>query len=112
MYYFRFDIPRHKNGDIAVYPHGWFGVMDRCPCNVTVLLFDDRQAFGVAKCEDTFIPPEVKVLTENEALALVDAADTKDELVFKGSKISERFVARMTEDVVGGEWIQEALDGE
>ena len=112
MYYFRFDIPRHTNGDIVVYSEGWFGVMNRCPRNVTILLFDDRKAFGIAKCEDTFIPPEVKVLTEKEALELVAAANAKDELVFKGSKISERFVARMTEDVVGGEWMQEVLSGE
>jgi len=88
--YFRFEIPRHTNLDIAVYPENWHGTMDRCPRDVKVLLYDDNAGFGIAQTPDVFMPPEVKEITEAEAKKVV--AGAKDVLgVFKGTQIAKRF---------------------
>ena len=96
MYYFKFKIPWNPDGTIARYPDDWFGVMDKCPSHVTVLLFDDKRAFGVAKCEDTFVPPEITVLKEADALKLVNEALEEDGVYF-GQKIPDRWAQRLAE---------------
>lgn len=92
MYYYKTDIPRHANGTIAKYPPGWHGVLARCPKNVTVLLFNDVAGYLIARVDDTFVPPEVTVLTEADALARV-AAVLPAKGIYVGTKIiQERWV--------------------
>ena len=93
MYHFRFEIPRNADGSIATYPEGWHGTMDKCPRDVKVLLYDDNAGFGIAQTEDTFMPPEVKEITEAQAKKALTS--TKDGLgVFKGDLVAKRFVDR------------------
>ncbi len=61
MYYFKFVIPKGLG-----YSPGWHGVMDRCPKDVTVDLYNDRDGYGVAHTEDKFVPKEVTVVTGKE----------------------------------------------
>lgn len=76
MYYYTIAIPRHTDGKIATYSPNWFGVMARCPKNVTVEIFNDKEGWLLAKVDDTYIPPEVMVITEEEALALKSKTKT------------------------------------
>ena len=89
MYYFKFTIGTNNDGSRVSYSPGWFGSMRKCPKNVTVLLYDDKQGYGIASAEDTFIPPEVEQIKEAEALKLVDASN--GEQVFKGKSITDRW---------------------
>jgi len=69
MYYFRFEIPLHGDTDQRIgYSPGWHGVMARRPENVEVLLYNDAEGYGIARADDTFIPPEVEVITEQDWL--------------------------------------------
>ena len=63
-YYFRFNIPSGIS-----YSPNWFGTMPKCPKNVEVLLYNDKEGYGIAKTEDKFKPKEVTVIEEAEALS-------------------------------------------
>ena len=86
--------------------------MSRCPKKTEVLMFDERRHFLVARAWDEFIPPEVTVIPEDEAFKLIALADITDNLVFHGKKLEDRRIERMTQSVVGGDWMQETLNGE
>lgn len=101
MYYFRFEIPRNGDGSIATYPQGWCGVMDRVPNNVTVLAYNDVVGFGIAQADDSFVPPEVTVLTEADALAQVASLADADG-IYTGDKLLHRWDAPVVPDVVDG----------
>jgi hypothetical protein len=77
MYYFRFPIGLMSDGSRIAYSKGWHGTMPRCPRNVVVDLYNDRAGYGIAHTDDTFVPPEVTVITEKEALAEIAAAPLK-----------------------------------
>ncbi len=90
MYYFKFPIPTNSDGTRVSYSPDWFGTMPKCPQNVKVLLYNDKEGYGIAKCEENFVPPEVEVLDEKIALALVD--EVKEEAtVFKGETLANRW---------------------
>ena len=111
MYYFRFEIPRHQDGAIAVYPDGWFGTMDKCPQNVTVLLLNDKEAWGIAQADDTFVPPEVTVISETVALNLLSITKQASDVFVGKQKIAERFASRETKfDVAVAEYRKRLFD--
>ncbi len=90
MYFFRFEIPTNADGSRVTYSPGWHGTLPHCPANVTVLLYNDKEGYGIAKTEDTFVPKEVTVITEEEALTLL--ATVKDEeQVYSGEKLADRW---------------------
>ncbi len=93
MYYFRFDIPKNEDGTRVTYSSGWHGIMPHCPKDVTVLLYNDKEGYGVAQTTDTFIPKEVKVLSQEDALALVSSAEDTDGVYF-GNKLAHRWDAK------------------
>jgi len=97
MYYFKFEIPTNADGSRVTYSPGWHGTMPKCSKNVKVLLYNDKEGYGIAKTEDTFIPKEVEVITEKIALGIVAKA-TDEEGVFFGDKLVTR-------------WDAEVLDG-
>ena len=100
MYHFRFEIPTMDDGSRVTYSPGWFGTMPKCPKDVTVLLYNDKEGYGIAKTEDTFRPPEVEVLKEAGALKIV--SETKDEDgVYKGKKLDDRWLLE-AEEVLSG----------
>jgi hypothetical protein len=74
VYYFKFEIPTNVNGTRVSYSLGWHGLMPKCPKDVTVLLYNDKEGYGIASTTDTFVPKEVTVLASKEVqniLALV-----------------------------------------
>ena len=95
MYYFRFGIPRNKDGTIITYSPGWHGSMLHCPQNVTVLLYNDREGYGIAKTEDIFMPSEVEVLGEKDALGILDAAIDEEGIYF-GQKLKDRWLPEVS----------------
>jgi len=91
MYWFRFGIPVNSDGSRIIYSKGWHGTMPKCPKDVVVLLYNDKEGYGIAKTEDTFVPPEVTVLTEGEAnKVLVEVKD--EEGVYFGQKLEDRYL--------------------
>jgi len=100
MYYYTVKIPRHipddeyPEGKIAVYPPNWFGVMAKCPQNVTVKIFNDKEGWLLAQVDDTFIPPEVTVITEAEALDLMSRTQQAVNVFVGVQKIADRWAAQ------------------
>lgn len=47
--------------------------MDKCPVKVTVLLYNDKEGYGIAQTKDTFVPKEVTALKNTDALALLSS---------------------------------------
>jgi len=91
MYYYTIEIPRHSNGDIAQYPPEWFGVMARCPKNVIVFIFNDKEGWLLAQCDDTYVPKEVKVITKAEADKLMSQTQQAPDVFVGVQKIAERW---------------------
>ena len=98
MYYYTIEIPRHApdkehpEGRIATYTPNWFGVMRKCPKNVKVKIFNDKDGWLLAQVDDTFIPKEVKVITEAEALNLMSKTQQAENVFVGEAKIAERWV--------------------
>ena len=91
MYWYTIEIQRHDNGDIATYPPNWFGVMSKCPQNVTIKIFNDKEGWLLAQVDDDFVPPEVKVISETEALNLMSETQQADNVFVGVQKIAERW---------------------
>jgi hypothetical protein len=100
MFYFKFEIPNNKDGTVVTYSPGWCGTRDKCALNETGLLYNDEEGWGVGQAEGDFIPPDVEVLTEKEALKLVKAADSTNPKVFTGLKLKYREWGKVTPKVV------------
>lgn len=87
MTYFRFEIPEGLG-----YSPGWHGTIPKCSKNVKVLLYNDRDGYGIAQTDDKFIPKEVTVISEPEALGtLTEFMDTKDEEIYMCDAILTRW---------------------
>ncbi len=88
MNYFRFEIPADANGTRITYSLGWHGTMPKCPKGVEVLLYNDRDGYGIAQTKDNFKPKEVTFIREEEALgALTEFMDTEDEEIYIGDRV-------------------------
>ena len=89
--YFRFTIPKNPDGTPIAYSPGWFGRSDKCPQNVTVLLYNDKEGYGIAYTSDKFICKEATAITSSVADSTVLSA--KDGVgVYKGQKLAERWL--------------------
>src|ERR1035437_1074418 len=95
--YYRFSIPRHDNGDIAVYPDGWAGVFANCPAGMTAIFFDDRNAFGLGTFDQDDYKPngeEMTIISEAKALDIMSRANP-DPMIFNGvTQVEARFAKR------------------
>lgn len=88
--YFRFDIPLSADGSRIKYSPGWFGASDKCPQNVTVVYYNDKEGYGVAYTTDIFITKQATLTTAKVADDTVAAA--KDEAgIYYGEKIASRW---------------------
>ena len=91
-YYFKFIIPTNSDGTRISYSPNYHGTMNKCPKDVTVLLYNDEEGYGIAKTNDKFKPKEVKVIEEAVALGtLTDAALKDEEGVYFGEKLDNRW---------------------
>ena len=86
MNLFKFKIEK----DIAYSP-GWHGTMPKCPKKVTILLYNDKEGYGVAQTKDKFIPPEVLQITEFTAKDILTKAKDEDGVYF-GTKLVDRWL--------------------
>ena len=91
MYYFRFEIPTNADGSRVTYSPGWHGTMPKCPKDVKVLLYNDKEGYGIAQTEDKFIPKEVTILKEADALDIVNKAEDTEDIYF-GEKLTDRWL--------------------
>lgn len=79
---------------ILAYSPGWYGTLSYAP-SATVLLYDDNQGFCIGYMESE-LPNGVQVMTEEEALAIVNSAED-----IKGVWFGEKLVHRWdVEDVM------------
>ena len=90
MTYFRFEIPTNADGSRVTYSPGYHGTMPHCPKDVNVLLYNDKEGYGIAQTEDTFIPPEVTKITKTLANDILTKAKD-EEGVFIGEKLVHRW---------------------
>ena len=98
-YHFRFQISKNIDGSRVSYSPNWHGTLSKCPKNVTVLLYDDNVGYGIAKTEDTFVPPEVTRIFEIEANKILAEAKDMDGVYF-GQKLADRWLPEAeTEDI-------------
>lgn len=81
MYYFKFEIPKQIGDRTVTYSPNWHGTMPKCPLNVTVLIYNDKEGFGIASTNDTFVPPEVEVITGKAATDELAICADKDALI-------------------------------
>lgn len=110
MYYFKFQIPTNTNGTRVTYSPNWHGVMPLCPKKVTVLLYNDKEGYGVAQTEDKFIPKEILVIEEADALGILTDAALKDTTdVYFGDKLDHRWDIAL--EPIVEEPLLEVLDG-
>ena len=91
MYYFKFKIPTNADGSRVSYSPGWHGTLAKCPKNVTVLIYNDKEGWGLAQTDDTFIPKEVAVLTENDASAILQNTKSEDAVFVGKDAITARW---------------------
>jgi len=91
MYYYTIEIPRHTDGRIATYSEKWSGVMSYCPQRVTVKIFNDKGGWLLAQVDDDFVPPEVKVISEAEALDLMSRTQQETNVFVGEARITERW---------------------
>ena len=89
--YFRFDIPTMVDGSRVHYSPGWFGVMDKCPQDVTVLYFNDNDGYGYAVTSDAFIPPEIMEVEASVVDNVLDTAE-EEEGIYCGTKLDDRWL--------------------
>ena len=93
MYYYTIDIPRHSDGKIATYSPRWAGVMSHCPKNVTVKIFNDKEGWLLAQVDDSFVPKEVTVISEANALDLMSRTQQDIDVFVGEAKIVDRWAA-------------------
>ena len=103
MYYFKFDISTNEDGSRITYSPNWFGTMPKCPKDVTVLLYNDKEGYGIAKTKDKFKPWEVTVIDEAESLGtLTEVALAEDDAeIFFGDKLIHRWDESLLEVLDG-----------
>ena len=90
--YFRFEIPTNEDGTRATYSPGWHGTMPKCPQNVRILLYNDKEGYGIAETTDTKLPKEVTAIEDAEVFKVLK--EVKDEEgVYFGDKLLHRWDA-------------------
>ena len=90
MYYFKFTIPKNKDGSTATYSPGWCGTRDKCALNEKGLLYNDKELWGIGQAEGDYIPDDVEVLDEKTALSIIAEAKDEDKVYF-GEKLANRW---------------------
>jgi hypothetical protein len=89
----------------TTYSPDWFGNMAFCPKNVTVLLQNDKEGWGIAYCEAADWhnfkgqnKDEILVITEAESSRLLNLVkDSTDEKVYFGEKLVTRWEVKPEE---------------
>ncbi len=72
--WFKFEIPLNADGTRVSYSPGWHGTIPRCPKNVVVDLYNDKEGYGIAHTTDTFMPKEVMAIKAIDITTTLSAA--------------------------------------
>jgi hypothetical protein len=94
MQYGKFKIPDNGDGTVVTYSPGWCGTRERCAQGEKGILYNDEERWGIMQFEGDFVPPNVEVLTEKEATALLEATKEKHKdnpKVFFSEKLATRW---------------------
>jgi hypothetical protein len=96
MRYFKFDIPKGLG-----YSPGWHGTLDKCPSDVEVLLYNEREGFGIACTPDKTLPKGITAITEEEALStMTTIAFSKAQTdLYYGDKLYDKWIPEPIEEV-------------
>ncbi len=90
MYYFKFTIGKNVDGTRVTYSPGWHGEMPHCPKDVTVLLYNDAEGWGLAQTEDKITQKEIQEISKDEADKVLVNVKDEDEVYF-GEKLANRW---------------------
>jgi len=104
--YFQFDIPEGTH-----YSPGWFGYMTHCPQNVTVVMYNDRDHYGIAYTDNPVDNLPITQQTQAEATTTVSNLTTTTN--FNGHRI--RYTPGPNDGVwqgddIANKWLPEATD--
>ena len=89
-YFFVFKIPQNADGSRVSYSPGWHGTLPLCPKDVTVLLYNDKEGYGIAQTPDIKLPKGLTALSEAEAKVILTEAKDEDGVYF-GQKLANRW---------------------
>jgi len=101
MRYFKFDIPKDKDGNPIAYSPGWHGTLDKCPSNVEVLCYNDKEGYGIAITPDTELHKDLMPMDAAEAERHLAELKVEDG-VFVGEEAISKRPEWVTEEVVDG----------
>jgi len=82
MYYFK------SYYQPCFYGPNWYGALDYAPF-ATVLMYNDAEYFCVGKMDEKI--DEVVYISESEALAIINEADTSNPNIWAGDKLLHRW---------------------
>ncbi len=79
-YYFKFNIPENicEKSGVCGYPEGWFGQIEKfCPPpkDVTILMYNEKDKFGLAKTSNNLITKaegNITLITQSEADTIME----------------------------------------
>ncbi len=91
MYFFKFEIPVTKEGNRVSYSPDYCGTRDHCAKNEKALLYNDEEGWGIGTAEGDFIPPDVKVISQEDAEKIILTADNENVKVYFGDKLLNRW---------------------
>lgn len=114
MFYFKFLIPTNEDGTTVSYSQGWCGTRPKCAQNEQGIYYNDNERWGIGQAEGDFVPPDVQVITEKEAVSLMfgsqmskESANIQDAIsvisrkeksvpegVYYGQKLADRWIAK------------------
>ena len=110
--YFKFDIPTNADGSRVSYSPGWHGTMPKCPQNVVVDLYNDKEGYGIAHTTDTFMPKKVLVTSRvSNDKVLADAVSAEavkpQDGVYFGDKLKHRWDEKPIPIIKDGEVVKD-----
>jgi hypothetical protein len=71
MFYFKFDIPTNADGTTVTYSPGWCGTRDKCALKEKGIYYNDKERWGIAIAEGSFVPPDVEVVDAGKVAELM-----------------------------------------
>jgi hypothetical protein len=79
MFYFKFAIPvqpdsvtkDNPDGTTVTYSPGWCGTRDKCALKEKGIYYNDKERWGIAIAEGSFVPPDVEVVDAGKVAELM-----------------------------------------
>jgi hypothetical protein len=85
--YFRFDIPKGTK-----YSPGWHGYGTQCPKNVTIVLYNEAENYGIAYTTDTFRMLSTAIITNQSTADLLLSSVRDGDGIYYGQKLADRWL--------------------